>query len=136
LPKTFTEMTEAERVENRRRIAFGLPADFEADSYGVQTPESLARDHRRPAAVIIEVSPVAIVQHIAVADSLETAVRLAKERGLRWACGGSPAAVAGMMPPIDASAAICSTIEHASILATAPKWHHCRPQLTRTGHRA
>ncbi|MEE3502647.1 ribbon-helix-helix protein, CopG family [Acidiphilium acidophilum] len=91
---------------------------------------------RHPAAAIIEINPEAHVNHVAIASDIATAATLARDRGMRWAAGGSPAAVASMMPPIEATASICETIEHASILATAPAWARCRPQLTRTGHRA
>lgn len=91
---------------------------------------------RRPEAAIVEIDADAHAQHVAVAGDIATAAQLARERGMRWAAGGSPAAVAAMMPPIEATASICDTLEHASILASAPAWARCRPQLTRTGHRA
>jgi hypothetical protein len=132
LPKTFTQMGEIERIVNRARIATGMHADYEVDEYGVQTAESHARDRQRNAGVVVlEVCPAAHASHVAVAGTIERAVSLAKERGLRWACGGPPAAVAAAAPPLDATAAICSTIEHASVLATAPRWHHARPQIIR-----
>jgi hypothetical protein len=47
LGKTFAEMSELERRENRARIRHGKAADFEADASGQQTPESRARDRHR-----------------------------------------------------------------------------------------
>jgi hypothetical protein len=91
---------------------------------------------RHPSGVIVEIDAAAHVHHVAVAADIATAATLARERGMRWAAGGTPSAVAGLMPPVEATAAICDTMEHASIIATAPAWHRCPPQLTRTGHRA
>lgn len=50
MPKHLIEMTPAEIAENRRRIARGLPPDFEADQHGKQTAVSVARDQQRRAA--------------------------------------------------------------------------------------
>lgn len=91
---------------------------------------------RRPDAAIVEIDADAHVHHVAVAATIEAAATLARDRNMRWAAGGSPAAVAAMQPPIEATASICDTLEHASILASAPAWARCRPQLTRNGHRA
>lgn len=60
MPKTFSEMTEAERIENRARIRRGGNADFEADASGRQTPESRQRDrHRAEFATKAEVATAA-----------------------------------------------------------------------------
>ncbi|MDA8250612.1 MAG: hypothetical protein M0Z28_15760 [Rhodospirillales bacterium] len=45
--KPFSEMSEHERQVNRQRIKHGLPADYEADERGIQTPESRERDRER-----------------------------------------------------------------------------------------
>ena len=47
MAKTFSEMSEHERRVNRQRIKHGLPADYEADERGLQTPESRERDRAR-----------------------------------------------------------------------------------------
>lgn len=82
--------------------------------------------------MIVERDPGAI-PHIAIAGTLEAARDLAAERGLRWFAWGQPWQLARLMPPLDARAAICTTIEHASELARAPNWLRCGPQLARIG---
>ena len=47
MAKTFSDMSEHERQVNRQRIKHGLPADYEADERGIQTPESRERDRER-----------------------------------------------------------------------------------------
>ncbi len=47
MAKTFSDMSEHERQVNRQRIKHGLPADYEADQQGHQTPESRERDRKR-----------------------------------------------------------------------------------------
>ncbi len=51
MPKSLPEMNAPEREMNRKRIAQGIPCDWECDKYGKQTPESRARDAARIEAV-------------------------------------------------------------------------------------
>jgi len=46
MPKSFTQMNEAERAKNRLRIARSWPADYETGPDGRQSPESVARDRK------------------------------------------------------------------------------------------
>lgn len=86
-----------------------------------------------PGAIIIEISATAPTAHIAIAETIQESAALARERGMRWAGCGRPHEIAGLTPPIDATAAICSTVAIASTLATAPKWQRCPPQIVRQG---
>ncbi|MBW4034112.1 MAG: hypothetical protein HIU90_01435 [Proteobacteria bacterium] len=86
-----------------------------------------------PGALIIEVNLDAPIAHVAIAETIQEAAALARERGMRWAGCGRPHEIAGLTPPIDATAAICSTVAIASTLATAPKWQRCPPQIIRIG---
>jgi hypothetical protein len=70
MAKTFSDMSEHERRVNRQRIKHGLPADYEADKHGHQTPESRERDRKRG--------------ELATRRAIETAAR---RRGLK----GTPA---------------------------------------------
>jgi hypothetical protein len=81
---------------------------------------------------IIEIA-VEGVPHIAVAATLPEAAALARTRRLRWAAAGRPHELAELMPPLEASASICASIDLAGALATAPNWHRCPPQLIREG---
>jgi hypothetical protein len=73
------------------------------------------------------------VPHIAIAETLPEAAALARERGLRWAAAGRPHELAELMPPLEARASICASIDLAGALATAPNWNRCPPQLIRQG---
>lgn len=86
-----------------------------------------------PGALIIEISATAPIPHVAIAETIQAAAELARERGMRWAGCGRPHQIAGLVAPIDATAAICTSIELASALATAPNWQRCPPQLARIG---
>ena len=84
--------------------------------------------------------PIAIIEiaaegvpHIAIAETLPEAAALARERGLRWAAAGRPHELAGLVPPLEARASICASIDLAGALATGPNWHRCPPQLIREG---
>ena len=85
------------------------------------------------AALIIEINLDAPTPHVAVAETIQEAAALARERGLRWAACGGPREIAALTPPVEATAAICSTVTIAGALATAPNWHRCPPQLIREG---
>ncbi|HQT83861.1 MAG: hypothetical protein B7Z58_01790 [Acidiphilium sp. 37-64-53] len=84
-------------------------------------------------ALIIEVNLDAPIAHVAIAETIQAAAELARARGFRWAATGRPHEIAGLVPPIEATAAICTTLELASTLATAPNWQRCPPQLARIG---
>ncbi|HQT74092.1 MAG TPA: hypothetical protein PLX84_09130 [Acidiphilium sp.] len=84
-------------------------------------------------ALIIEINLDAPTPHVAIAETIQEAAELARERGLRWAAAGRPHELAGLVPPLEARAAICASIDLAGALATAPNWHRCPPQLIREG---
>lgn len=85
------------------------------------------------AALIIEINLDAPTPHVAIAETIQEAAGLARERGLRWAAAGRPHELAGLVPPLEARASICASIDLAGALATAPNWHRCPPQLIREG---
>ena len=85
------------------------------------------------AALIIEINLDAPTPHVAIAETIQEAAALARERGLRWAGCGGPREIAALTPPVEATAAICSTVTIATALATAPGWGRCPPQIARFG---
>lgn len=103
----------------------GLAGDGAADA-GQPAPPP-------PGPLIIEINLDAPIAHVAIAETIQEAAALARERGMRWAACGRPHEIAALLPPVESSAAICTSIELASALATAPKWQRCPPQIVRQG---
>jgi hypothetical protein len=85
------------------------------------------------AALIIEINLDAPTPHVAIAETIQEAAALARERGLRWAGCGGPREIAALTPPVEASSAVCATVALASALAVSSNWHRCPPQLVRQG---
>jgi hypothetical protein len=88
-----------------------------------------------PPGAVIEILAAGI-PHIAIAPTLAEAAEMARARGLKWAAGGRPHEIADMLPPVEATSAICTTAQLAAALIPAPNWYRCPPQLVRQGFTA